>query len=107
MEAGRIEHRLPPKDAVSLVQREIERMRPAAKGALEGGVIHSWATDPFSGGDWAVYGPGQIRAFARELADPRGRLFFCGEHTAMGSRGMEGAMESAERVSLEVLGAVG
>jgi monoamine oxidase len=41
------------------------------------------------------------------MALPHQRLFFCGEHTATGSRGIEGALESAERVSLEVLGALG
>jgi monoamine oxidase len=41
------------------------------------------------------------------MALPHQRLFFCGEHTAVGSRGIEGAFESAERVSLEVLSAVG
>ena len=29
------------------------------------------------------------------------------EHTALGSRGLEGALESSERVSLEVLTALG
>jgi monoamine oxidase len=41
------------------------------------------------------------------MAMPHQRLFFCGEHTALGSRGFEGAFESAERVSLEVLTALG
>lgn len=99
--------RLPPKDAIRLVQQEIERLRPAAKGALENGTIHSWATDPFSAGDWAVFGPGHIRAFARQLAKPRGRVFFCGEHTAHANRGMEGALESAERAVLEIVEKLG
>jgi len=99
--------RLPPKDAIRLVQQQIEQLRPAAKGALENGVMHSWATDPFSGGDWAVYAPGQIRTFARDLAKPRGRLFFCGEHTAKANRGMEGAFESAERAALEIIERLG
>jgi monoamine oxidase len=30
-------------------------------------------------------------------------LRFCGEHLATGSRGMEGAMESAERAAAEIL----
>ena len=47
--------------------------------------------------------PGQVRELRASIAKPHKRLFFCGEHTAIGSRGMEGALESAERVSLEVL----
>jgi monoamine oxidase len=94
--------RLPPDEAIRVVQREIERLRPAAKGALEAGTIHSWARDPFAGGDWAVFAPGQVQRFAHTMADTHGRLHFCGEHTARANRGMEGALESAERVALEV-----
>jgi monoamine oxidase len=46
-----------------------------------------------------------VRELRAAIATPHQRLFFCGEHTAIGSRGMEGALESAERVSLEVLAA--
>jgi monoamine oxidase len=46
-----------------------------------------------------------VSAFANNLADPHGRIHFCGEHTAIANRGMEGAMESGERAALEVLGA--
>lgn len=98
--------RMSAADAKRAVITEIERLRPAAKGQIEVAAMHSWALDEFSAGDWAIYRPGQITEFANTLAAPHMRLFFCGEHTAMGSRGMEGAMESAERVSLEVLSAV-
>jgi monoamine oxidase len=90
-------------DAARMVVAEIERLRPAARGALEVAAVHSWEQDPFAGGTWAIFRPGQIAAFAQALAKPHGRLHFCGEHTAIGSRGMEAAMESAERAALEVL----
>lgn len=38
----------------------------------------------------------------QKMAEPHGRMHFCGEHTARANRGMEGALESAERVALEV-----
>jgi monoamine oxidase len=81
----------------------IEAIRPAAKGALEVGGLHSWGQDPFSAGDWAIFGPGQPTGLLPVMAQPHGNLFFCGEHTATGSRGMEAAMESAERASIELL----
>ena len=96
--------RLPPAEAARIVVAEIERMRPAARGALEVAAMHSWANDPFSRGDWAVYGPGQVNAFGRSIGDAEGRLHFCGEHTSRANRGMEGALESGERVALEVIG---
>jgi monoamine oxidase len=91
------------KEAKAAVIGEIERLRPAAKGQLEALAFHSWINDPFSRGDWAVWEPGQVNAFAREIGRAHGRLHFCGEHTAISNRGMEGAMESGERVALEVL----
>ncbi len=93
--------RLPPNEAKRVVQNEIERLRPAAKGALECAAMHSWARDPFSAGDWTIFAPGQIKRFARSMSAPTGRVYLCGEHTARANRGMKGAMESAERVALE------
>ena len=89
------------------VPAELERLRPAAKGALEVAKVRSWATDPYAGGVWSHFRPGQVTAFVNDLAKPHERLFFCGEHTATGSRGMEAALESAERAAIEVQGALG
>jgi monoamine oxidase len=80
-------------------------MRPAAKDQLEAKTYFSWKTQPFNLGDWAYFKPGQISRFALGMAAPAGRIHFCGEHTAVANRGMEGALESSERVALEVLSA--
>jgi monoamine oxidase len=90
-----------------MILDEFARLRPASKGLLTVGAVHSWTADPFSAGDWAIFQPGQVRELRASIATPHQRLFFCGEHTAIGSRGIEGALESAERVSLEVLSALG
>ncbi len=90
-----------------LILDEFAKLRPASKGKLEIAAVHSWTMDPFAAGDWAIYQPGQVRTFQGVLAQPHARLFFAGEHTAVGSRGVEAALESAERATLEVLGALG
>ena len=90
-----------------MIIAEFERLRPASKGQLTVAASHSWTTDPFSGGDWAIFQPGQVRELRAAIAVPHKRLFFAGEHTAIGSRGMEGALESGERASLEVMNAIG
>jgi monoamine oxidase len=96
--------RLGPEGAKAAVINAIEKLRPAAKGQLEALYVKSWELDEFAGGaDFMVWGPGQITEFFGELWAPHGRIHFCGEHTAMLERGMEGAMESGERVALEVL----
>lgn len=98
--------RLPREEAIRRVIAEIESIRPAAKGLLECTGYHSWTQDPYSAGDWAVYAPGQIVKFNDSMYTSQGRVHFCGEHTATANRGMEGAMESAERAAIEVLGAL-
>jgi monoamine oxidase len=90
-----------------LILDEFARLRPASKGKLSVAAVHSWTADPFSAGDWAIYEPGQVSAFQNVVAQPHERLYFAGEHTAVGSRGVEAALESAERATLEVLGALG
>lgn len=91
------------KEAMARVIAEYERLRPAAKGLLEPAGFKSWQSDRFSGGDWVVWKPGQITELLPALREPAERLHFCGEHTAVSNRGMEGAMESGERAALEVM----
>lgn len=91
------------EEAKARVVREIETLRPAAKGKIEAAGFKSWQLDPFSGGDWVVWHPGQIATHLLDVGIPVGRIHFCGEHTAMSNRGMEGAMESGERAAFEVL----
>ncbi|MDP7418568.1 MAG: NAD(P)/FAD-dependent oxidoreductase [Gammaproteobacteria bacterium] len=94
------------QDAIAAVVADIERLRPAAKGQLEVAAYKSWYRDPFASGDWAVWQPGQITKFAHQIAASHERIHFCGEHTAVSNRGMEGALESGERVALEVLNTI-
>ena len=97
---------LESKEAVAAIMDDFYRMRPAARGKVEPKVYHSWYRDQFSAGDWALWAPGQVTAFAGAVSKPHGRIHFCGEHTAVSNRGMEGAMESGERAAFEVLSLV-
>jgi monoamine oxidase len=99
--------RLGPAGATAAVLDELARLRPSTRGALRVAKVHSWGADPFAGGAYACWQPGQITRYANELAKPHGRIHFAGEHTAAIARGMEGAMESGERAALEVLEMVG
>jgi monoamine oxidase len=97
--------RLPADAAGRSVIAEIERIRPAAAGALEFVALHSWGADPYASGAWAYFRPGEVTRYAAKLGAAHGRLHFCGEHLAVQSRGMEGAMESGERAAAEILAA--
>ena len=94
---------LGPDAASRLVIQEYERLRPAARGLLVPAGYKSWQTDRFAGGDWVCWGPGQVIDAVPALKAPAGAIHFCGEHTALSNRGMEGAMESGERAALELL----
>ena len=91
--------RLGKEGAARYVVSQIEQMRPAAKGALQVIGQHSWEQDPFAGGAWAYFNPGTVTKFLPAMFQPRGRVHFCGEHTSVTARGMEGAIESGERAA--------
>ncbi len=90
-------------EAGQTVIEAIERIRPAAEGQLELLGMHSWGADPYATGAWAYYRPGEVSRFAGRVGEPHGRVHFCGEHLAIANRGMEGAMETAERAAADVL----
>ena len=95
--------KLSDEEAAARIVADIERLRPAAKGQLEVMAYQSWFNDPDSAGDWAVWRPGQVMKYAPQVGLQYGRMHFCGEHTAIANRGMEGALESGDRVAFEVL----
>lgn len=89
--------------AAAVVLDAIESVRPAARGQLDYIGRQSWAADPFAGGGWAYFRPGQVTRFGSNMSAPHGRIHFCGEHLARIDRGMEGAMESGERAAEEII----
>ena len=82
---------------------ELKRLRPSVEGRVEPRMVWSWSKYPYARGAFSYFGPGQVTRFKNHLAAPAGRIHFAGEHTAVMQTGMEGAMESAERVAVEVL----
>lgn len=79
----------------------LKKIRPSTDGALEFVKFLSWQNDPFAGGAYAAWKPGQATAFGRDMAAPAGRVHFAGAHTSIVTRGMEAAMESGERAAFE------
>ena len=99
--------KLRPADAAALILSELANMRPATRGALRLVKVWSWNRNPFAGGAYAYWKPGQITRLARIMREPSHRVHFAGEHTAVMNRGMEGAMESGERAAFEVMDRLG
>lgn len=94
------------ESATKLVVSTIEKIRPAAKGKLEVAGYKSWFRDPFASGDFTNFGPGQVTRFAGHMNAPHGRIHLCGDATALSNRGMEGALESSERVAIEIFSVI-
>lgn len=95
--------KLAPAALVERSMAVLRRIRPAAARALTPIKVFSWQNERYTGGTWASWAPGQVEAFANQIGLPHGRIHFCGEHTARLDRGMEGAMESADRAIIEIL----
>ena len=66
--------RLPPADAGRAVLAAIETLRPAARNQLELIGLQSWGADPYAGGAWAYFRPGEVTRFAAVLGCAHGRL---------------------------------
>lgn len=95
--------RMGHKQALAAIVATLEELRPAAKGKVKALSVFSCGAEYFNGGDWAYFAPGQISDFVRTMAQPAGRIHFCGEHTATAARGLEGALESSERAAIEIM----
>jgi monoamine oxidase len=79
------------------ILNKLAEIRPSTKDNLEVTYVNFWHKDrPFSGGAYYETQAGQTAWFQNAIK-PVGNLHFAGEHTAVFHRGMEGAMESAER----------
>ncbi len=66
------------------------------------GQTQSWMENYYSFGEAAVFTPGQITALHPYIPKPEGHIYFAGEHTSLKHAWIEGSIESAIRVALEI-----
>lgn len=95
--------KMSPDVAGAYLLRELERLRPASKGALKPLWVWSSQRDPFMNGSYASWAPGMVERYAGKMHAAHHGIHFAGEHTALVSRGFEGALESGERAAGEIL----
>lgn len=62
----------------------------------------AWGQDDLYGGAFALFQPGQISTLYQDIIQPEGRVYFAGEHCAFAHGWIEGALESALRVSIQI-----
>ncbi len=68
------------------------------------GQTQSWLRNRYAFGEAAVFTPGQLTQFHLDIPAAEGPVHFAGEHTSLKHAWIEGAVESAVRVALEVNG---
>ncbi len=95
-----------PLQAGELVQREFERIRPAARGKVRLAHVHDWTNYRFCHGHIACFLPGDIGRFANTMGQPVGRLYFAGEHLGRRHLGLEAACESSQEAVMAIKAAL-
>lgn len=89
-------------DPVREALQELERLFPGAAEHFVSGWVHDWIGDPFARGAFSHLAPGYVLNHMEHVATPHGLVHFAGEHTAIYTGFIEGALQSAERVLQEV-----
>lgn len=76
---------------------------PLAKEEFDRGWLYDWTGDNLAYGGFSHIAPGYALGHMKHIAAAEERVHFAGEHTALWNGFIEGAFESAERVTAEVL----
>jgi monoamine oxidase len=97
---ARVAARLTDAPRIASFQRQLDRVYP------EGVPLHTahaatvaWANEPYTGGGYAVYRPGQMMRFWPVVRGGLPRIKFAGEHTEPLAGYMESAVRSGHRVA--------
>jgi monoamine oxidase len=90
-------------DPVNAGVYELAKMFPQAAKTFKRGWVHNWICDPYALGAFSHLAPGYVLEHMEHISTPEGRLHFAGEHTGTFTGFIEGALESAERVTQEIL----
>jgi monoamine oxidase len=98
----------PPAVAAETLAALDEMVPGLAEASIGDAWLDFWAIDPWVGGSYAAFGPGDTTAFLGITGLPEGGIHFAGEHTSVYSQGfLNGGVESGGRAAAEVLDALG
>jgi monoamine oxidase len=89
-------------DMVDYVLGQIEKVHPKIRDHAGTGFHRHWGGDPHARAAYSVPAPGQITRYLSKLSQAHGRVHFAGEHTAILSATIEGALRSGARAAKEV-----
>jgi monoamine oxidase len=81
---------------------DVEQIHPWIREEFEVGASHAWYNDPWAGGAFALFDPGQQTALQAAVVAPEGRVLFAGEHCSLYHAWIQGALESGIRAAREI-----
>jgi len=82
---------------------DVQRIYPGTGPRLTAAQTVCWNDEPYTGGTYSAYAPGQVTRFWRALRTPQGRLLMAGEHTDTLTAYMEGAARSGLRAATALI----
>lgn len=101
-EGARFPDSLSDRRRIASMKSEFARVLPGMRP--ERAATKSWGNDEFVRGAYSHFTVGQLTSLQPFIKKPVGAVHFAGEHTAETAPGMEGALESADRVVAEIAG---
>ncbi|NJN47668.1 MAG: hypothetical protein HC808_15645 [Candidatus Competibacteraceae bacterium] len=93
---------LTESDRIARAVEYVAKIHPEIVTEVEGGVSHMWQNDPYAGGAYALYQPGQETLFAEAGAAAEGRIYFAGEHVARMRAWMQSAIETGIQAAYDI-----
>ena len=105
---GRTLATLPAHARIERVRDELAQVFPESRGRLAGpAATVAWTNEPFTGGGYAIYKPGQLCAMWEPLRAGTDRIHFAGEHLDALVGYMESAVRSGSRAAAQIGTAMG
>lgn len=93
---------LPPHERIQQAIENVAAIHPQILTEFEAGASHMWHDDPFAGGAFALFDPGQQTLLHEEIVKPEGRIYFAGEHASLYHAWIQGAFESGVHAAMEI-----
>lgn len=91
----------PQARAAHAIER-VARVLPGLEKHVFASTVKVWAEDPWAGGAYLQFLPGQLYDLKPHFARPEGRIHFAGDHTSHLPGWMQGALSAGHRAAAEI-----
>jgi len=91
-----------PHERIEQALENVAVIHPQIREEFETGASHMWHDDPFAGGAFALFDPGQQTLLHDEIVKPEGRIHCAGEHASLYHAWIQGAFESGLRAAIAI-----